>query len=446
MRDYEKNENQLDKIELTESEEISEKQENYRFIKETIKEKPVDSRKIFLKIGGLLAGAVVFGIVAAFVFVHFVPIIQGGTQETSKIVFEEDEPMVTATPTPEPSVTQQAIETPSIPHPTETMPEITLDTYQELYNEMNAIAKEAMRSLVTVTGISSNEDWFNITTESIKQASGVIIAENDQELYILTEYRAVDMVDRIMITFHDGSMADGRYQMHDSNTGITILRVAMEDLPADSVDQIKVATLGNSYMIHQGDAVIAIGSPMGYSNSIVHGQVTSTTSTVYASDVEYNLLITNILGSTGGSGVLIDLEGNVIGLIAQAFGDANNKNIITGLPVSQLKSLISVLSNNGQIPYLGIKGQSVTAEITMQTGMPKGVYVDEVIADSPALQAGIQNADIITKYNGETIETIQQYSEKLSKSQSEDVVTITVMRKGAEGYVEFEFQAVLGTR
>lgn len=446
MRDYEKNDNKLDKTELLNTEERGEKQEEYRFVKEVIKEKPVDFRGVLLKGAAFLAGAVVFGLVSALVFVRFLPVVQDKLPGESRIVFAEDDPIVTATPTPTvtPTSVPQATDVPiASEHVSD---EITLDTYQALFDEMNAIAKDAMRSVVTVTGISSNEDWFNITTESIKQASGVVIAQSNQEFYILTEYRAVSEVDRIMITFHDGSMADGRYQMHDPNTGITVLKVAMADLPNGKVADMKIATLGNSYFIQQGEAVIAIGSPMGYSNSIVHGQVTSTTSTVSTYDVQYNLLITNILGSADGSGVLIDLSGNVIGIIAQDFSDESHKNVITGLPVSQLKSLISVLSNDGEIPYLGIIGQNVTSEITKQTGMPKGIYVNDVHTDSPALKAGIQNADIITAYNGKVIENMYQYSEHVSKSKPGDVVDITVMRKGAEGYVEFEFQVTLGSQ
>lgn len=491
MEDYENNLNEHNKTEsLNETDHETNhemapkgKQEDYRFVKEVIKEKPVDVRGLFIKGAAILAGAVVFGLVSALVFVRFLPIVQEKMPGESKIVFAEDDP--TATPSPVAKDETEAIDeietadeinqsnhsngldeanvpedaqnsdgrniTDGAGNPNGTKDEtsvdvMSLDTYQRINDEMNAIAKDAMRSMVMVTGISSNEDWFNLAEESIKQSSGVIIAQQNQELYILTEYRAVRDVDRVMLTFHDGSMADGRYLKHDPNTGLTVLKVAMGDLPSDCVSDVKVAVLGNSYQTQQGEAVIAIGSPMGYSNSIVHGQVTSMTSTVSAYDVQYNLLLTDILGSADGSGVLIDLNGNVIGIIAQNFSNENHENVITGLPVSQLKSLISVLSNNGEIPYLGIKGQNVTAEITKQTGMPKGIYVNEVSMDSPALNAGIQKADVITKYNGKAIDTMYHYSDNLSKVQPGETVEITVMRKGAQGYVEFLFQVTLGSR
>ena len=248
-----------------------------------------------------------------------------------------------------------------------------------------------------------------------------------------------------MVTFFDNTIVDGRYQKHDTNTGLTVVKVDLEDMEEDTRKNMTVAALGNSYITRQGEPVIAIGSPMGYSNSVANGQVTSVTNKITSTDVEYNLLTTNILGSSLGSGALITLDGEVIGIISQQFA-SSDKGVITGLPISQLKSMIEILSNNGEIPYLGIQGQTVTAEIAKQTGMPRGVYVSVVNMDSPAIQAGIQNADILIRFNGEDIDNMNKYQEKLRKTQVGEEVTLTVMRKGAEGYVEFEFAVVIGNQ
>lgn len=418
-----------------------EKKEDYRFIKEVIKDNPMDLKKVGIKIAWLVGGAVIFGLIAAFVFAQFYPVIVEKNQKPDQVEIGQDVP---ETPTPAEEIQEDVTpaETPEAT-PQETL---TLDEYNQLYAELNLIAEDAMKSLVTVTGITSNEDWFNMTTESTKQTSGLIVANNGQELLILTEYRAVDTVDRIMVTFWDGQIVDGRYQKHDANTGLTVVKVELEAMNSETKDGVDIATLGNSYGLHQGDQVIAIGSPIGYSNSVVHGQVTSMTNTVSTYDVEYNLLTTDILGSSTGSGVLINLNGEVVGIIAQNFGDDANKNVITGLSVSQLKSMIEILSNNAQIPYLGILGETVTAELSKQTGIPKGVYVTEVNAESPALQAGIQNADVVTKLNGDDVETVTRLHDILAKTTTGDVIKAVVLRKGAEGYVEFEFDVTVGTQ
>lgn len=455
------------------------KQEEYRFVREVIKEKSFDFRGLIFRGIMMLVGAVIFGVVAALVFVHILPMVSGVPMQEEKIVFKEDDSELNYEPTLTPMQTNIDEESSAASGEMNgnSVNETSADAGQngtqdgtqdgtQAYDsqsggssdgnvmencevshaELNQVAQDAMHSVVSVAGIRSNEDWFRLDSESVQQSTGLIIASNEQEYYILTEYSVVDSVDRIMLTFNDGSMADGRYQMHDANTGLTILTVVAADLSEECKTEIQVATLGNSYLVQQGEAVVAIGSPMGYSNSIVHGQVTSVSSTVSAYDVQYNVFITDILGSADGSGFLINERGNIIGIIAQGFSDEEHKNVITGLPISQLKALISILSNNGNLPYLGIKGQNVTVEISKQTGMPKGVYVNELHTDSPALQSGIQVADIIIELNGKTIESMHQYSQGLAKLAPGEAADITIMRKGFEGYVEFKFQVMVGNR
>lgn len=422
------------------------KQEEYCFVKEVIKEKPLDIRGMVFRGIIILMGAVVFGVVAALVFVHILPMVNDTVSKDEKVVFQEEDSKLVYTPSPTELPNLQEGEGNSVNGTDAESNAEMMESYEELYWKMNEVAQDALHSIVTVTGIKDDEDWFRMDTQSVKQATGVIVANTNQEYYILTEYRSVEDVDRIMLTFQDGSMVDGRYQMHDTNTGLTVLTVDEEDIPDTCEEDIKAATFGNSYLVKQGQAVVAIGSPMGYSNSVVHGQVTSVSSTISAYDEQYNVFITDMLGSADGSGVVIDLNGNVIGVIAQSFSDEEHKNVITCLPISQLKSVISVLSNKGELPYLGIKGRNVTAEISRQTGIPKGVYVNEVHRDSPALQAGIQVADIITEVQGTAVENMYQYSEQLFKVTPGDLVDITIMRKGTEGYVEFKFQAAVTNR
>lgn len=445
------------------------KKEDYRFVKEVIKKKTIHPKDILIRLGCIAGGAVLFGMIAAFVFARFLPIVQPEEPTMSPIDLGEDEPQTAATPIPAPtpgSGTPQSTESDAFPDtlkeeaaegrqgtvpgaeiPDEQVQETSpVAAYGEMYGEMQVVAQEAMRCMVTVTGITHSEDWFNVQAESVKQASGVIVANNGQELYILTEYKTVDTVERVVVTFCDGSIVDGRYQMHDPNTGLTILKVALSDLEASAKDCLAVAKLGNSYSVAQGAAVIAIGSPMGYSNSVVYGQITSTTNTIATYDKQYNLFTTNILGNNVGSGVLINLDGEVISVIAQSFSDEQHENVIIGLPISQLKPLIEVLSNGGELPFTGIKGQSVTAEVMKQTGMPKGVYVSSLGSDSPALAAGIRNGDIITKYNGEAVEMVSQYTEKLTAAKVGETVRLTIMRKSTEGYREFEFEVIIGNR
>ncbi|EJW91735.1 serine protease, typically periplasmic, partial [gut metagenome] len=159
--------------------------------------------------------------------------------------------------------------------------------------------------MVTVIGSQNDEDWFQTLYES--QISGLLVAESGQDYFILTEYRIVKNVDRIQIVFCDGTMIDGRFLKEDTNTGFAILKVPKTMVPDETKAAIAIAPLGDSRYVRQGEPVLAIGSPMGYSDSVGYGIVTSTTNTVSKVDAEYGLITTDIPGSNKGSGVFLNL-------------------------------------------------------------------------------------------------------------------------------------------
>ena len=96
-----------------------------------------------------------------------------------------------------------------------------------------------------------------------------------------------------------------------------------------------------------------------------------------------------ILGSTDGSGILVNLDGEIVGIIAQSYS-AKGNNVVTGIAISQIKKLIENLSNNVSRAYIGIRGQDVTEELSDKTGIPKGVLISRVADDSPAMMAGMK--------------------------------------------------------
>ena len=140
---------------------------------------------------------------------------------------------------------------------------------------MLEVTEKPKRALVTVIGITNQMDYFNQNYENQQQISGLIVADNGQDLFILTEYRIVENVERIQVTFWDETMVDATYQRHDPSTGLTIVKVDESKLDEGTRDGLAVAPLGSSYLVSQGDPVVAVGSPVGYSDSIAYGVVTS---------------------------------------------------------------------------------------------------------------------------------------------------------------------------
>lgn len=449
----------------------------YKFMKESIKKQPPDWKKIVLLIAGWLALAALGGLVAAAVFAVTEPkIAEAVTREEPPakvdIPGDEDpnsgqEPDETITAssasasvdssgsgseissstvdssTSESSVSESTVSKSTEENGAAEGTESSLKNYEALYQDMLGVTEKPKQALVTVIGITNQMDYFNQNYENQQQISGLIVADNGQDLFILTEYRIVENVERIQVTFWDETMVDATYQRHDPSTGLTIVKVDESKLDEGTRNGLAVAPLGSSYLVSQGDPVVAVGSPVGYSNSIAYGVVTSVTNKISALDNEYNLLTTDILGSTDGSGILVNLDGEIVGIIAQSYS-AKGNNVVTGIAISQIKKLIENLSNNVSRAYIGIRGQDVTEELSDKTGIPKGVLISRVADDSPAMMAGMKEYDVIVKVGEHKVETIKQYHEQLGKYSTGDVVTVTAMRKGAEGYAEMTFDVTMG--
>lgn len=420
------------------------KNENsYEFLKETIKEKPVDKKKLVKHILRILLSGALFGLAATAVFALAAPEITENIekkQEQSQIQFpsdtknsEENKKNSTAEDNSSEAGSQPVAE------------ELTPETYQKLFADVFATAQEAEKAMVRVRGSKNDEEWFQTPYEN--EISGLLVAESGQELFALTEYRIVENVDRIQVVFYDGTIADARFLKGDTNTGFVILKIPKSGISAKTQESIAIAPLGESYTVDQGEPVLAIGSPMGYSDSVGYGIVTSTCNTVAKTDAEYSLLTTDIAGSSLGSGVLLNLEGEVIGLIAQSFAREDTQNLVTGLGVSEVKEMIQILSDETKdIVYLGITGKSITQDISVKKGIPIGVFVEQVEVDSPAMQVGIQNGDVIIELNGEKIETVKGYQQQLKSCKAGETIKVKAMRQGTEGYVEVDFDVTLQAR
>ncbi len=238
-----------------------------------------------------------------------------------------------------------------------------------------------------------------------------------------------------MTFFNEASVA-ASMKKYDGNTGIAVLSVPRTDIDEETMSRISVAVLGNSLVATQGMIAIAVGSPLGTNYSILTGNITSTTNSISTVDTNYTVFTTDIVGSSNGSGAIIDVRGEVIGLVMQDYSSRGDQNTLTAISISELKAIIEMLSNNQDIPYLGLELSTVTNDIAKGYDIPKGAYIKEVLMDSPAMAAGLQSGDVITSMGGEIIYTVDGYETKLLSLLPGSEVEIVVQRQGTEGYTE----------
>ena len=322
----------------------------------------------------------------------------------------------------------------------------TAENLKKISEDITKVADTVKKSMVTVIGVTEDKDWFNQTYENQGQLSGLIVAFQNGAYYILTEYRVVKDVNRIMVTFTDGSTADARFVKSDTATGLAVIRVDADVVAKDTRQAIAPVEMKRHTLARQGETVIAIGSPMGYTDAVAVGMVTSVDNLKSVTDNAYHILCTDVPVSEDGSGILVDMDGNVLGVMAQQLLDTRGLGLMTCLPFSELVEPIEKLCNNEQMVYMGINGQDVSSIVSEKTGIPKGVWVDSVDKDSPAMETGIQAGDVIFKLGDTEISTLKTFHSLLNQNAPGDKVEVYVMRRSVEGYVEVQFEVTVSGR
>lgn len=420
------------------AEEKRREEQEFSFVKEKIKKQPFYQNKTLRRAALQLIFSVVCGAVACFVFVIVHPWMERtfGEQEMTEITIPQEEEEETVT---EPQEETEDEEPVVITEPRE----LEVEDYADLYTKLKEVADTAGKSLVTVTASSSGTDWFNETYESRRELSGLLVGNNGVELLILAPYSQVEGADTLQAAFADGSTLAAVLKNYDSVTDLAVLSVNLADVEEDTLESIRMAELGSSKSLKAGEPVIAVGSPAGIAGSVKYGNLVASGYKVSVIDGEYNLLITDMERSEKGSGVLLNLSGQVIGLLEDSYLNSSNEGALTAYAISDMKDIIEHLSNSQDLVYMGIHGTDVTEEISEAQGIPMGVYVTGMEADSPAMNSGIQAGDIITEINGKTITSLSQIREMLLKFSREQVIQVVVMRQGKDGYKEIECSVTL---
>lgn len=448
------------------------------FMIEKIKTRPINRRKLFRRTIITAAMAVIFGLIACFTFLVLEPVISNWLYpeeepQTPLVTFPEDqeemspedmlaESIPTASPIPpeipgEPSLGEEQIQ--------EILEGVDLgvENYSQLYNAMrDFIYKDYINEdgseyraalsqyMVTIRGITSNIDWFDNVQESSNQTSGLIVADNGIELLILVDYTPLQKAESLVL-----DLSDGFYQIEadlkgvDEDTNLAVVAVGINDLPVEWVEigGLTVAMLGSSNGNHlEGTPVIAMGSPMGVSNSIGYGIITAADMWQTRSDRNYRMLLTNIYGSKNAEGVLFNLKGQVMGIITKNITGNDTDNLICAYGITEVKRIIEKLSNQQKFAYLGIEGTNVTQRVHMDFGVPYGAYVTEVEMDSPAMLAGIQAGDVVTAMDDNAVSSFSNYCTQLMRMEPGQNVELTVMRQAQDEYREMNFNIVLETR
>lgn len=408
------------------------------FVKERIKARPVNKAKFLKKMILTVVSALVFGCIFCISFLLLEPKIDSfihKDEKTQYIVFPEEieeEEML-----PENMLTEEQGQV-------DTENTLGVSDYVQMQEALLDLANTVKRSMVSVTGISSENNWFDNSYQNKSFSAGVIVADNGQEYLILVKATQLSKAESYVVVFYNDKQASATLKQMDSTTGYGVIAVNKNDLSEVDKENITVATLGSSNLSTiLGTTVVALGNPVGTGEGICYGCVTSVGTPVNLIDSNYKLMTTDIYGSAQASGVLVNTRGHVIGIIDNSYNNSDIKNIISALGISEIKMLIQNLSNNLPIAYMGVKGVSVTTSVNANYGVPHGAYITSVILDSPAMLAGIQGGDVITEFNGEQIHNFSDLTRAIYGCEKGKTVKVKVERESSNGYKDMTIRVTL---
>lgn len=279
--------------------------------------------------------------------------------------------------------------------------------------------------------------------ESGAQGSGVIISTDGD---IVTNSHVVTDAEQIQVTLSDGRLYQAELVGDDTATDLAVIR--LQDAPDDLV----AAELGTSSDLVVGQAVMAVGNPLGLSSTVTTGIISALDRPVTASDGQNPATsVTNAIqidaainpGNSGGP--LFNSAGQVIGInssIATTSAQSGSVGLGFAIPVDLVATIANQLMETGQAEhaYLGVTLADGAATADGVTRV--GALVGEVQGNTPAQEAGIQNGDVITAINGKAVSSAVALTAYVRTYRSGDTVDITVVRDG----VEQTLSATLTTR
>ena len=345
------------------------------------------------------------------------------------------------------------------------------------------VAQAAMPSVVAITSVSMQEirSFFGYGMEypSTGSGSGIIVGENDSELLIATNNHVVEGATTLSVCFIGDDVVNAEQETEnyvtsngdlnidgavsakikgtDEDTDLAVIAVEKSDIPEETMNQIKIAQLGNSDDLVVGEQVVAIGNALGYGQTVTSGWVSALERTVQSDSNTYEDLIqTDAAINPGNSGgALLNMQGELIGINCAKIASSSVEGTGYAIPISKAQPILEELMNRktrdkvsdeSQAGYLGVKFADLSREAIQMYNMPAGAFVMDVVSGGAADNAGIQKSDIITKLDGQKVSSKADINDKLQYYTAGEEIEVGVARLSDGEYVESTITVTLGAR
>ncbi len=391
-----------------------------------------------------LTGAIIAGALAVS---QLAPVVYAEDGETSLSVSETEAPETEAKEEETEKKVHAQLET------------TNTDEAQVTAIDVSGVVDSVMPSVVMVTekGVQEVMDLFGRSEQYETQgaASGFIIAQNDDELLIATNNHVVENSTEVTVEFsvdaedEEDLLASAKVKGTDPKTDLAVIAVDLNDVKEDVLKQLKIAVLGSSDNLKVGQSAITIGNTLGEGISVTSGIVSALDCEITVEDGSvFHEFQTDGAANQGQSGgMIVNAKGEVIGIFNAGY--LSGDNVGYGIPISTAIPVLQDLINRetrdalDEHGYMGITVVAVSSEASEFYNIPEGAYIYEVTKDSAGDKAGLLKGDIITGFDGITIDSKETLLRQITYYAPGEKVDVTVMRQGSGGYEEQTVEVTL---
>ncbi|MCD8347505.1 MAG: S1C family serine protease [Lachnospiraceae bacterium] len=341
--------------------------------------------------------------------------------------------------------------------------------------DVSEIVENCLPSVVSVTVVSETDetdseydydDYYDYyygtdTTETETETqtttvSGIIIAQSDEELLIATGYQAVSEATELTVSFSveaentEDLTVSAKVKSSSVSSGLAVLAVALDEIEESVLSQLKIANLGSSADLKMGETVVVL-SDCGYGLVATIGIISATNRTVTLNEVSMDVILTDAADGSSSGGALLNTAGELIGICVTDDSGDDTDGIGCAIPIDTAIPVLEQLINketrdklsDSERGYIGATILTVSDEATGMYNMPAGAFVYEVTEGSAADLAGIQNGDIISGIEGESVSSSTELIEIMSYYAPGETITLEVQTANNGTYEAREVEVTL---